>query len=168
MEYCIFDTAWGSFGFVARGAKLVATFLPAPGREIRRAIEMAYPDAQEHLRAMPEFRRQVTDYFDGKPVRFTAKVDLSSRTPFHCAALEACKRIAYGKTSSYGELARKLGKPAASRAVGGAMARNPLPLVIPCHRVLRSGGALGGFSSAGGCGEKERMLELETQGLAVR
>lgn len=161
MRYTIFDTAWGPFGFVASGKRLVATFLPQPERAIRRAVGARWPDAVETPDMLPGFRRQVIDYYKGKPTVFKAEVDLSDVTPFREDVLRACRRIPYGKTASYVDLARMVGKPGAARAVGGAMAHNPLPLIIPCHRVLRSDGSLGGFSSPRGVKEKKRLLRLE-------
>ena len=142
MHYTVFDTAWGSFGFVTRNGRLLATYLPQPAGRIRRTIRAFWPEATEDRSALPAFRRQVVDYFNGKPAKFTLKLDLSDVPPFRQAA-------------------RAVGKPGAARAVGGAMANNPLPLVIPCHRVLRSDGSLGGFSGPQGTKEKTRLLQLE-------
>ncbi len=161
MHYTIFDTAWGCFGFVARGERLVATFLPQQAERLRRRIGQEWPKAVEDREALPRLRRQVINYFDGKPTKFAVEVDLSDVPPFRRLALEACRRIPYGKTASYADLARAAGNPSAARAVGGAMAHNALPLVIPCHRVLCSDGSLGGFSSPKGIKEKERLLLLE-------
>jgi len=161
MRYTIFDTAWGTFGFVASGKRLVATFLPQPERVIRRAVAARCPDAVETPDLLPRFRRHVIDYYKGKPTIFKAEVDLTDVPPFRQAVLRACRRIPYGKTATYADLARTVGKPGAARAVGGAMAHNPLPLVIPCHRVLRTDGSLGGFSSPRGVKEKKRLLRLE-------
>ena len=160
-QYAVFNTVAGFFGFVARGKRLVATFLPRPKRDLQRAIKEAYPEAEEARDLLPGLRRQVIDYFAGRPARFSADVDLSALPPFRARVLAACKRIPYGKTASYADLAKAAGRPGAARAVGGAMANNPLPLVIPCHRVLRSDGSLGGFSSPDGIETKKRMLALE-------
>ncbi len=161
MEYAIFDTAWGGFGFVARGRRLVATFLPQRKQSIRRAISVRWPDAVEASDLLPRFRRQVIAYFAGRPVRFMVDLDLTGVPPFGQAVLKACHRIPYGKTATYADLAVAVVRSGAARAVGGVMARNPLPLVIPCHRVLRSDGSLGGFSTPNGVKDKERLLRLE-------
>jgi methylated-DNA-[protein]-cysteine S-methyltransferase len=161
LTYSIFETAWGAFGFVARGRRLVATYLPGRRADIRRAIQARWPEAIEAADSLPSFRRQVLDYFAGKTRRFNVDIDLSEVPPFRQAALRACRRIPYGKMASYRDVARAAGAPGAARAVGGAMANNPLPLVIPCHRVVRSDGSLGGFGSAHGVKDKKRLLRLE-------
>ncbi len=161
MQYSVFDTEWGSFGLVARGRRLVATFLPQPARGLRRAIADRYPGAVETPDLLPRFRRQVIDYFKGKPTRFSIDIDIVDVPTFRQDVLRACRRIPFGKTASYADLARAAGKPGAARAAGSAMANNPLPLVVPCHRVVRSDGSLGGFSTPQGVRQKKRMLCLE-------
>jgi methylated-DNA-[protein]-cysteine S-methyltransferase len=157
----IFDTVWGAFGLVTRGRRLVATFLPRPAARLRRAIRESWPDAVEAKDLLPRFRKRVLDYFAGERTAFKVEVDLSDVPSFRCEVLEQCRRIPYGKTASYADLARAAGNPRAVRAVGGAMANNPLPLVIPCHRVIRSDGSLGGFSSYRETELKARLLRLE-------
>lgn len=88
-------------------------------------------------------------------------VDLGTAPPFQRAALEALRAVPPGRTLTYGDLARRLGKPAASRAVGGAMARNPVPLVVPCHRVLGANGQVTNYSGEGGWETKRKLLQLE-------
>ncbi|MFQ5945626.1 MAG: methylated-DNA--[protein]-cysteine S-methyltransferase, partial [Anaerolineae bacterium] len=80
-------------------------------------------------------------------------------TPFQAQVLRATLSVPHGRVASYGEIARRAGNPGASRAVGGALSRNPIPIVIPCHRVIASDGSLGGYSS--GTHIKERLLRLE-------
>jgi methylated-DNA-[protein]-cysteine S-methyltransferase len=161
MHYAVFDTLWGAFGFVEHNRRLIATFLPRARREMVRTIRSSFSDATEAPDALPRFRQAVVAYFEGKRTRFPIEIDLRRVPPFHQTVLAACRRIPYGQTASYADLARAVGKPNAARAVGGAMARNPLPLVIPCHRVLRTGGSIGGFSSTDGVDEKARLLRLE-------
>ena len=161
MNYALVKTADGFFGFVVRDGRLLATFLPQPKPTIEHAIQRDWPEAEESKTLMPRFRRAVADYYAGRSVRFSEAVDLAELPPFRRRVLEACRRIPYGKTASYGDLSRAVGSPGGARAVGGAMASNPLPLVIPCHRVLRSDGTLGGFSSPSGVRQKKRMLALE-------
>jgi len=161
MEYAIIDTAWGAFGYVGTGRRLLATFLPAAKDRIRQDIRDRWPEAVENPMLLPAFHRQVVAYFEGRRTRFSVEVDLSELPVFRQAVLEACRVIPYGTTVSYSELATQAGRRGAARAVGSAMANNPLPLVIPCHRVVRSDGSYGGFSSPEGVKQKEQMLLLE-------
>jgi len=161
MWYSIFDTDFGPFGFVAHADGLLATYLP-PGRaNLRKMILRAWPEAEERAMGLSSFRRDVRAYFAGKRVEFEVELELSVQPPFRRRVLHACARVPYGETVTYAELARAAHRPKAARAVGNAMASNPLPLVIPCHRVLRADGSPGGFSAAGGVALKRRMLELE-------
>jgi methylated-DNA-[protein]-cysteine S-methyltransferase len=91
-------------------------------------------------------RRALTEYFTGKRRAFDLKVDWSRVDGFIRKALQVCARIPHGKTMSYGEIAARAGNPGAARAAGSAMGKNPFPIVVPCHRVIRSDGSLGGFS----------------------
>jgi len=110
------------------------------------------------------FERALGRYFEGEVERFDFPVDLSRLTEFEREVLEAARGIGYGEVRSYSWLARKVGRPKAARAVGRALAKNPLALVIPCHRVVRSDGSIGGFSMAGGVEAKRRLLDLEKRG----
>ncbi len=161
MRYVIFDTAWGAFGVVAQAKKLVRTFLPQRKTLTLRAVKERWPDAVESADLLPGLQRQVIDYFGGRHVRFNVGLDLTDVSPFRQAVLEACRRIPYGQIASYADLARAAGSPAATRAAGSTMAHNPLPLIVPCHRVLRSDRSIGGFSSPHGVKEKLRLLRLE-------
>ena len=105
--------------------------------------------------------RQVGDYLRGRRRTFRLRLDTRGLTDFQRAVLRAAARIPYGQTASYGEIARRLRRPQAARAVGQALGANPLPLVIPCHRVLGAGGALGGYSAARGVAVKRWLLRLE-------
>ena len=162
LNFRLVDTRWGFFGVVfAADGRMVATFLPQPEKALRRIIAARFPSAQERASGATEFCRQVRAYFSGQRVAFRVKLALDDFGQFRRSVLEACRRIPYGATASYADLARAAGSPAAARAVGGTMANNPLPLIIPCHRVLHSDGSLGGFSSPEGCTQKIRLLKLE-------
>lgn len=161
ITYRLLRTSWGWFGLVAHEQVLLSTFLPQPQRDLRRTIKERFPGASEFDALFPGFCHQVRQYFDGHPTRFDVEIDVGDLPPFRQTVLELCRGIPYGKTATYADLARAAGKPAAARAVGGVMAGNRLPLVVPCHRVLRSDGSLGGFSSRGGLTEKTRLLLLE-------
>jgi methylated-DNA-[protein]-cysteine S-methyltransferase len=104
-------------------------------------------------------RRQLDEYFDGSRTAFDVPLDWRLSSGFRREVLHELTAVGYGETVSYQELARRSGRPQASRAVGSAMATNPIPVVVPCHRVLRTGGGLGGY--AGGLEAKRRLLTLE-------
>ncbi|WP_347244798.1 methylated-DNA--[protein]-cysteine S-methyltransferase [Thermogutta sp.] len=104
------------------------------------------------------------EYLAGRPVEFSSiPVDLSRCSPFVRRVLEACRSIPYGETRSYKQLAESVGHPLASRAVGQALGRNPVPLLIPCHRVISTSGRLCGFTARGGLAIKARLLKWEAQ-----
>ncbi|PPD58102.1 methylated-DNA--[protein]-cysteine S-methyltransferase [Dehalogenimonas etheniformans] len=101
-------------------------------------------------------------YFVGQPVVFNDGIDLTGTTEFQKQVYEAACRIPYGETKSYGQLAEEIGKPGAARAVGQALGANPVPILIPCHRVVAADGGLGGFS--GGIKTKQKLLAMEKKG----
>lgn len=107
---------------------------------------------------------QLTAYFIGCPVYFPDELDLSRATPFQRRVWQAARLIPYGQTRSYAWVAGQAGAPLAARAVGQALGMNPLPVIIPCHRVLASDGAMGGFT--GGLEMKQRLLALEREGIS--
>jgi methylated-DNA-[protein]-cysteine S-methyltransferase len=107
-----------------------------------------------------ETERQLKEYFEGKRQEFSIPLDMRG-TAFQKNVWEALLAIPFGETRSYGQLAKQLGRPSAARAVGGASGRNPLSIVVPCHRVIGASGELTGF--AGGIGAKERLLKIESQ-----
>jgi methylated-DNA-[protein]-cysteine S-methyltransferase len=108
--------------------------------------------------------RELSEYFARRRLEFTVPIDLQQGTEFQREVWAELRRIPYGKTISYGQQAKNIGRPNAVRAVGGANGRNPLPIVIPCHRVLSAAGKLHGFSS--GLDLKRRLLAIE--GLDIR
>jgi methylated-DNA-[protein]-cysteine S-methyltransferase len=110
-------------------------------------------------RRLIEASRQVDDYFAGRRTRFELPLDLALSSGFRQQVQRHLPSIAYGQTQSYAEVAKLVGNPTAVRAVGSACATNPLPVVVPCHRVLRADGTLGGY--VGGLAAKAALLELE-------
>jgi methylated-DNA-[protein]-cysteine S-methyltransferase len=104
-------------------------------------------------------RRELDEYFEGKRRQFGVAVDLSALPSFQQLVLEELRRVPYGATNTYGALAARIGRPRAARAVGGALNRNPVPIVVPCHRIVGSSGKLVGY--AGGLERKEQLLALE-------
>jgi methylated-DNA-[protein]-cysteine S-methyltransferase len=109
--------------------------------------------------------KQLQDYLAGKRTEFDVELDLSHVTPFRRDVLLECARIPRGQVATYGDLARRVGSPLAYRAVGHTMATNPIPIVIPCHRVVGVNNALTGFG--GGLDMKRRLLALEGAALDV-
>lgn len=104
---------------------------------------------------------QLQAYFAGERALFELPLDLQAVTPFQRSVLQAARRIPAGTVQTYGQVARAIGKPRASRAVGQALGRNPVPIIIPCHRVVASDGGLGGYSGGGGLDSKRWLLQLE-------
>jgi methylated-DNA-[protein]-cysteine S-methyltransferase len=164
MKYTIFNTAWGYFGLAADKKGLIRTCLPCPSRKIVEKCLLAglnKPKFDKNL--LKHLQKQIIAYFAGKPVRFDASLVLGNLPPFARKVLDACGKIPSGKTVSYSQLAGMIGKPRASRAVGSALAKNPIPLIIPCHRVIHADGSLGSFSALGGTSTKKKLLALETK-----
>ncbi len=108
---------------------------------------------------LAKVKQQLQEYFVGRRQRFELPLDISSGTPFQQQVWQALLDIPFGATASYGELARRIGKSAAVRAVGAANGRNPVSIIVPCHRVIAGSGALTGY--AGGLLNKQALLELE-------
>lgn len=107
--------------------------------------------------------RQIAEYLDGKRRDFDLTVDWKYMQEFQRKALQVTLAVPYGKTTTYAEIARQVGKPAAARAVGRAEATNPMPLVIPCHRVIGSDGGLHGYGGPGGIELKAKLLRMERE-----
>jgi methylated-DNA-[protein]-cysteine S-methyltransferase len=106
-----------------------------------------------------ELVSRIREYFKGKQVDFEDKLDTSDGTVFQRSVWSTCRTIPYGQTRTYAWIAEQIGKPRASRAVGSALGKNPIPIIVPCHRVLASDGGLGGFK--GGISAKKLLLKLE-------
>jgi methylated-DNA-[protein]-cysteine S-methyltransferase len=117
------------------------------------------PRVLEEPKSVLGVRRELDAFFEGKLRSFDLPLDWSLSSGFALRVRKATYRIPYGRTASYGEVAAKAGNPRASRAAGNALGSNPIPIVVPCHRVLRTGGALGGYG--GGLDMKTALLRLE-------
>ena len=117
------------------------------------------PRILEAPRKVAAVARELDQYFAGRRKKFEVPLDWSLVGPYATKVLKATARIPFGKVSTYREVAGKAGNPAASRAAGNALGSNPIPVVVPCHRVLRTGGGLGGYG--GGLHVKEHLLKLE-------
>ena len=163
---CVFETAAG-FCAVAWSALGVTRFvLPtATSAAAERALRRRVPGVEpgEPPPAVAEAIALAKRYFCGEPSDFSAvPLDLRDQDPFFAAIYRVLRGTSFGRTTTYGALAATVGAAReAARDVGLAMARNPMPLIIPCHRVLAAGGKLGGFSAPGGAETKARMLRME-------
>ncbi len=166
LKYTAIPAPFGSVVIVAENDVLHEIYMTRRDPDAAREwFARKHPDARCEARLMPAFQRQIRDYVAGEPVRFEADFDISHMTAFQRKVLQACANLEYGQTVTYGELARRIGHPTASRAVGAALGRNPLPLLIPCHRVVGCNGSLGGFSAEQGIKVKRWLLELEAGAL---
>ena len=161
VAYTMSDSPFGPLLLAATPRGLVKVSLP--GHDPEQALEdlatRISPRVLEAPARLEEVRRELDLYFDGKLTEFGLPVDWQLSKDFRRRALRAIDRIPYGKTRSYTEIARSAGNERAVRAAGSACGSNPVPIVVPCHRVLRSGGALGGYG--GGLPMKEALLKLE-------
>lgn len=150
-------------GVVAGERGLLAVFLPtgeSPG-EMLAAIAREFPRAAGESPPTRETAALLESYFAGEEVTFDLPIDGSGFTPFQRKVYAAVARISYGELRTYRDIAREMGSPGSARGVGSAMARNPLPIIIPCHRVIGTSGALTGYSAPGGVETKKRLLLLE-------
>ena len=164
-SYCIFETAAGFCAIVWGEAGVVRFQLPATSAEsaerrlLRRAPEATPAEPRAEI---CEAIASARCYFAGEETDFSGvRLDLGDKEPLFKQIYEAARRIGWGRTTTYGALAKDIGAgPKVARDVGTAMALNPVPLIIPCHRVLAAG-KVGGFSAPGGAATKIRMLNLE-------
>lgn len=165
-RYTIFETAAGWCGIGWSDTGIARFHLPekteaAAERAMQRRMPVAVAsDPPPSVAAVISAARR---YFEGEPIDFTViALDLDVADDFFRRVYGAVRALPWGRTTTYGTLAKELGAgPEAARDVGQAMARNPVPLIIPCHRVLAAGGKVGGFSAPGGSVAKQRMLALE-------
>lgn len=161
MRYALIDTDLGLFGLgwsVAGVARMALPDAEAGHAERFRRYEAAEPN--------PDLKARVTAYAAGEEIHFDdVPLDLGDVGEFERQVYAIARAQHWGTTTSYGDIARKLGDVALSRAVGQALGRNPIPLIIPCHRVLAANDSIGGFSAPGGRQTKRRMLALERASL---
>lgn len=155
MYYCYLETPIGEL--LLAGDTDGLSMIGFPKGSMRREPE---PDWIFNEKPLSEARRQLCEYFAGQRRAFDLPLHLSG-TDFQVSVLRALLEVPYGETVSYGEIARRIGRPRAVRAVGAANGRNPLPVVVPCHRVIGSTGDLTGFG--GGLDTKEALLRLEAE-----
>jgi methylated-DNA-[protein]-cysteine S-methyltransferase len=184
-KYAVFRTRCGYFGLLGTESSLRRTCLPLASRETveaqllkslwplnpkpspaghdRRTRQSPAPCPELDTHLLETLQEEIAAYFDGAraEVGRNTPITLDGLSPFTASVLAACREVRFGQTTTYSGLATKVGRPGGARAVGNALARNPLPLIIPCHRVVRSDGRIGGFSALGGTTVKKKMLDLE-------
>ena len=160
IEYTVFDTGAGWVGVLGSARGLLRTTLPQHSlQEARELLGDRADHAVWSPRLFENLMERLRNYFGGEKVSFSDEVDLSGATPFQREVWGKTRLIPYGETRSYSWVAEQIGKPGAARAAGQALGRNPLPVVIPCHRVVAGDGKLCGF--AGGLDMKRQLLSLE-------
>ena len=167
VHHALFETTIGTCGVAWSAQGLVALALPerdaaaTEQRLVRKAHSVGKATPPRPIAQVIEL---IQKYFAGERVDFSAvPLDMSAIDPFRRRLYEAMRALRFGETTTYGELAKQSGGAdwEAARDVGIAMGQNPLPIVVPCHRVLAAGGKLGGFSAYGGTATKEKLLALE-------
>jgi methylated-DNA-[protein]-cysteine S-methyltransferase len=166
--YALFETTLGRCAIAWSERGVVATQLPgSDDAATRRRIMRAFPDAVESSPppAVATAIDAITRLLAGEPDDLAAiELDLDGVPDFHRRVYDVARAIPPGETRSYGDVAKALGEPGAAQAVGRALGRNPVPILVPCHRVLAANGALHGFSAPGGLETKRRMLAIEGAG----
>jgi methylated-DNA-[protein]-cysteine S-methyltransferase len=172
LKYVIFKTKWGFFGLLANKKGLLKSVLPhASHKAVKKYLLVGmFGSAKEDKELYPELQKAIKAYYDSDnddyadfAERFSAPICLEA-SEFAQKILKNCMTIRPGQTITYSQLAERAGFPKASRAVGTVLAKNQLPLIIPCHRVIRSDGKIGSFSAPGGIETKKKMLEHEMRG----
>jgi len=165
LEYSVFRTALGWMAVSRTDVGVSRIVLPRPSRSSCTAAmqEKTGLPAGELREATPDIlgtlRERLVRYMEGEQVAFSDEVDTRTWTSFRARVWEATRRIPYGETRSYSWVAAAIGQPKACRAVGQALHRNPVPVIVPCHRVIGADSSLTGF--AGGLGLKQQLLSLE-------
>ena len=166
VAYTTVDTPIGPLGVAATDAGLVKVALHPDQEDFLDELSHAVsPRVVEHPKKLDPIRKQLDEYFNGRRTTFSLQIDWQLSRGFRRMVLETLfSEVRFGEVVSYGELALRVGHPRAGRAVGSAMATNPVPIVVPCHRVLRSGGNIGNYG--GGVEMKRRLLTHEGSLLA--
>lgn len=163
--YTKFKSPIGTLGLVCDDEYLLRILLPNEEISVQN-LQKLYPTEviTENNSGFKDVISQLTEYFDGKRKQFDIKTKMEI-TSFYKKALSEVVKVPYGTTLSYGKIAQQINSPKAVRAVGTANARNPLPIIIPCHRIITKNGKLGGY--AGGLKMKEYLLDLESKNINI-
>jgi methylated-DNA-[protein]-cysteine S-methyltransferase len=159
-KYSIFKTSLGYMGAVFSPKGLHMIILPKNKQnEVKSVLEEHYLELYRDDKKFVSLAKKIKNYFDGEKIVFKENIDVSGATPFEMKVWDMVFGIPYGEVRSYAWVAEKVGEPNKVRAVGQALKRNRLPIIIPCHRVVSKAGDLGGFS--GGIGLKYKLLKIE-------
>lgn len=161
VAYTVSDSPFGELLLAATPRGLLKVALP--NQDVDLTLEQISRQVSPRVLELPsrldDARRELDRYFEGKVEEFDLPLDWALTRGFRRKVLRQTARIPYGETRSYMEMAKRAGSPRAIRAAGSALGSNPIPIVVPCHRVLRTGGALGGYG--GGLDMKQALLQLE-------
>ena len=158
-----FITSFGWCGLIKGKKGLKRIFLPEKNKqEVISKIKAFCPLSVFSKDGFEKEIKGISAYFRGENKKFSFILDFSGSTNFQRMVWSEAAKIVYGKTRTYQFVAEKIGKKGSARAVGNALGKNPFPVVIPCHRVLRADGKIGGFTAAGGIVLKEKLLNLES------
>ena len=160
LTYTVFETEIGWMSVLASTGGLLGITMPCRSEE--EALQRLGDTVKDAARSDAQFAdlvKRFNEFFSGGTPSFPDPVDFSGATSFQKAVWEAVRQIPYGDTRSYGEIAEQIGRHGAARAVGQAMNRNPVAIIVPCHRVVAGGGKLGGFG--GGEDLKRYLLDME-------
>lgn len=167
--HAVLETVIGFMGIAWSEKGLIRLCLPEKSREVVERRLMRHAGVAANTTAnigqpqwVVELIASIKAYAAGEDVDFSdVPVDLDGVDDFRLAIYDAARKLGYGETTTYGELAKRAGQPGLPRETGAALGANPVPLVIPCHRILAAGGKIGGFSAPGGSATKEKMLAME-------
>lgn len=161
-QYCVFSTVWGDCGFAVQDGRINRVCLPCEEAMFVEKTLTECGSLEFVSGLMQPVQHRIQAYFRGEPVSFKdVLLCETGQSPFCRHVYRALRRVSPGTTVNYAELASRAGHDRAARAVGRAMAINPTPLLVPCHRVVTASGGLGGFSARGGVAVKKRLLAHE-------
>ncbi|MFW6137858.1 MAG: methylated-DNA--[protein]-cysteine S-methyltransferase [Spirochaetota bacterium] len=164
--YCFFEYHFLSTGIVSFQERIILLDILHPRNEFINLVKTKYPESTENYGMFKQAVQQIKGYMDGNITAFSLPCSLTG-TAFQKEVLRKTADIPYGRVSTYRQIAHSMGNPGALRAVGGALARNPLPLIIPCHRVIRSNGSPGGFGGGMGKGVDIKLKLLSLEGIKL-
>ena len=159
-EYVIYESSIGNICLIAKNGKLAALKITGDDEyRLVRSLTLQYPESVRTERPFKNVRLLLDRYLRGQKVDFDIPVDVSAETRFTQKVLRVLQGIPYGEVRSYLWVGRQIGYTMAARAIGQAVKRNPIPIIIPCHRIIREDGTIGGFSQ--GVNIKRRLLAIE-------